>query len=363
MTRSAKTIDRSRRPPAAQKARGVTISFGSVRPVLAYLAMRGQDANSLLRGLDLDSSLLRDPEARLPHKAAIRLWQACADLTKDPNLGLHIAEAIRPGEFGALEYALRTSANLGEAFRRLSRYHRLLHDAAQVELEVNRDHAILSHRLPLPGGAPRQVSEFILAAWLLTSRQATGADCTPLQVCFPHAVPEDTVEHYRVFGCSMKFGHRRSELVFARKILDLPLLKADPILQGIIEAQVAVLLAKLPKAEAIMDSLRRLLAEDLSNGEASLESLAPRLHMSARTLHRRLEQEGTNFRRVLAEVRHELAVQHLLERRMAIGEIAFLLGFSEVSAFHRAFKRWTGCTPREYRNVPRTRLLATSSRA
>jgi AraC-like DNA-binding protein len=95
--------------------------------------------------------------------------------------------------------------------------------------------------------------------------------------------------------------------------------------------------------------VHRFLAEGLSNGQPQLAQIAPRLRMSARTLHRKLEQEGTNFRRVLTEVRRELAVRHLVECRLAIGEIAFLLGFSEVSAFHRAFKHWTGHAPHAYR--------------
>jgi AraC-like DNA-binding protein len=119
--------------------------------------------------------------------------------------------------------------------------------------------------------------------------------------------------------------------------------------QEIVEAQVVALLANLPKAEATTDAVRRFLAEELSNGQPRLEQLAPRLHMSARTLHRRLEQEGTNFRRILSDVRRELALRHLAEGRLAIGEIAFLLGFSEVSAFHRAFKQWTGHAPHAYR--------------
>jgi AraC-like DNA-binding protein len=108
-------------------------------------------------------------------------------------------------------------------------------------------------------------------------------------------------------------------------------------------------MAKLPKAEATTDAVRRFLAQELSDGQPQLKQLAPRLRMSARTLHRRPEQEGTTFRRILTEVRRELAVRHLAEGRLAIGEIAFLLGFSEVSAFHRAFKNWTGHAPRAYR--------------
>ena len=327
----------------------VTVSLRSIQPVLMYIGARGHDTTALIRRHGLNPVLLRDPEARLPHAAAIGLWQTAAELTGDSDLGLHIAQAIQPGQFGALEYVLRTSGNLGEAFGRLSRYHRLLHDAASVDLEIKDGCAVLSHRLPLPGGAPRHVSEFILAAWLLTSRQATGTDCTPIHVCFPHPAPADTSEHRKTFDCPLKFEQRRSELVFRRSALELPLLKSDPILQGIVEAQVVWLLAKLPKAEATIDAIRRFLAEELSKGQPRLEQLAPRLHMSSRTLHRKLEQEGTNFRHVLSEVRRELALRHLMEGRLAIGEIAFLLGFSEVSAFHRAFKHWTGHTPHAYR--------------
>jgi AraC-like DNA-binding protein len=314
-----------------------------------YIGARGYEVNAVLREQGVDPILLRDPEARLPHAVAIRLWKAAGELTNDADLGLHVAEAVQPGQFGALDYVLRTSVNLGDAFRRLSAYDRILHDSAQVLFEINRDHAIVSHRLPVPGGAPRPVSEFIVAAWLVTSRQATGVDFAAVQVRFPHAAPADVSEHRRVFGCQLKFGHSRSELVLSRRLVDLPLRKADPVLQEIVEAQVVALLAKLPKAEATTDAVRRFLAEELSNGQPKLEQLAPRLRMSPRTLHRRLEQEGTNFRQVLAEVRRELAVRHLVERRFAIGEIAFLLGFSEVSAFHRAFKQWTGHAPHAYR--------------
>jgi AraC-like DNA-binding protein len=349
MTGPDKKIDRNRHPPAAPNGRGVSVSIRSVMPVLMYLRARGYAVEAFLAEQGVGSALLRDPEARLPHAAAIRLWQAAGELTNDADLGLHVAEAIRPGQFGALDYALRTSANLGAAYARLSHYHRLLHDAAEVVLEIERDRAILSHRLPLPGGVPRPVSEFILAGWLVTSRQATGANCRPMAARFPHAAPANTSEHRRVFGCALKFGHKRSELVFPREHLELPLLKADPALQEIVESQVKALIAKLPKAEATTDAVRRFLAQELSCGQPQLAQVAPRLRMSARTLHRRLGQEGTTFRRILTEVRRELAVRHLAEGQLAIGEIAFLLGFSEVSAFHRAFKNWTGHTPRAYR--------------
>ena len=122
--------------------------------------------------------------------------------------------------------------------------------------------------------------------------------------------------------------------------------------------QVVGMLQRLPKGEAVTDLVRRLLAGELCNGEPTLEEIVPRLHMSARTLHRRLEEEGTSFRQVLAEVRREIAARHLSERRLAIDEIAFLPGFSEPSAFNRAFKRWTGHAPLGYRQLSSVQNLS-----
>jgi Arabinose-binding domain of AraC transcription regulator, N-term len=185
MTKSDKTIDRNRHSQRAPHALSVSVSLRSVRPVLMYITAQGYDTDKLLRGEGVNPILLSDPEARLPHRSAIRLWQAAGRITNDPDLGLHVAAAIQPGQFGALEYALRTSANLGAAFTRLSAYHRILHDAAEVLFEIDRDCGIVSHRLPLPGGAPRPVSEFILAAWLVMSRQATGVDFAPFRCDSP----------------------------------------------------------------------------------------------------------------------------------------------------------------------------------
>jgi AraC-like DNA-binding protein len=173
----------------------------------------------------------------------------------------------------------------------------------------------------------------------------------PLEVRFPHSAPDDISEHQQLFGCKLQFGWERTELVFAREFLNTPLVKADPALQAILEAQVVDLIRKLPKGEATTDAVRRHLASELGKGQPTLEQIAARLHMSSRTLRRHLDEEGTSFRQILSEVRRELASRHLSEGRLAIGEIAFLLGFSEPSAFHRAFKHWTGHAPHAYRTL------------
>lgn len=351
MTRDDKNVDRSRHAPDVPHTRGISVSVRSIRPVLAYLAAHRHDTAEVLRAAGVDPAFVTDPEARVPHRAAVELWATAGRITQDPDLGLHVAEAIRPGAFGALDYAVRTSATLGAGFTRLSRYHRVLHDTAQMEIEVDRHHAVLSHRLPLPGGAPRPVSEFVLGAWVVTGRQATGVEWVPRQVCFPHAEPADISEHQRLFRAPLKFQHTRSELVLDRRLLDLPMLNADATLQPIVEAQLEALHDRVVLPNSTADSVRSILGDRLCDGEPRLEILARELRMSPRTLNRRLQDEGTGFQRILSEVRRELAERHLRDGRLAIGEITFLLGFSEASAFHRAFKRWTGVTPAAYRAV------------
>ena len=349
MTGDARKIDRNCHGQKHALGHAVSLSVRAVQPLIAYLQAGGHDSSAFLRARGVDPVIFRDPEGRLPHSLAVTLWPAAARLTNDLDLGLHVAEGIQPGNYGALGYAVSTSATMGAGLQRLCRYLRFLHDIAEVKLTVHGDQAILSHRLPVP--PPRAVSEYIVATWLITSRQATGVNWVPLEVRFPHAAPDDTSEHQRVFGCSLKFGHDRSELVFSRELLDTPHIEADPTLQAIVEAQVVAVIQKLPKGEATTDAVRRHLAGKLGEGQPTVEQIAPRLHMSPRTLHRRLEEEGTSFRQVLTEVRRELAMRHLTERQLAISEIAFLLGFSEPSAFHRAFKRWTGHAPLTYREL------------
>jgi AraC-like DNA-binding protein len=355
MTGTDRNIDRNRHAQTSQLGR-VSLSVRVLEPLLLYLKAGEHDSSAFLKTHGVDPAIFRDPEGRLPQTVAVSLWPAAVRLTNDLDLGLHVAEGIRPGAYGALGYALRTSENFGISLQRLCRYHRVLHDTAEVQLTVRGDNAILSHRLP--GGVPRAVSEYIVASWLITSRRAAGVHWIPIEARFPHPTPEDTSEHQRLFGCTLKFGHDRSELVFSRDLLDMPFETADPQLQAILEAQVLAIFKRLPKGEAVTDAVRRLLAEELCNGEPSLEQIAPRLHMSARTLHRRLEEEGTSFRQVLAEVRREIAARHLSERRLLLGKLRFCWDSRSLALFTEPSNAGQGMPRLPTDNCPQLRISA-----
>lgn len=327
----------------------ITVSIRSVRPVIERLRGLGLDVGAVLAAAGIDPSAPDDAEARIPHVAALALWHEAAARSGDAAFGIHVAEEIRPGAFDVLDYAIRASATLGEGLERLVRYHRILHDAAVVGLRVQADSAWLEHVLPREMPVlPRQVAEFIVAAWLVVARQATALDFAPVEVTFRHESPADLAEHHRLFRAPIRFSRPANGFRFARGLLDTPLVKSDAGLCAVLEQHARELLGRVPAVTALSQRVRHLIAAGLSSGVSS-DAIARKMHMSRRTLHRQLAGEGTSFRKLVDELRRELAVRYLAERRMAIAEIAFLLGFSEASAFHRAFRRWSGRTPAEYR--------------
>jgi AraC-like DNA-binding protein len=318
------------------------------RLVVEALDAVGADVGGFLTAFGLDRAALEDVDARLPASFDLALWAEAPRLSGDECFGLHAAEQVRPGSFDVLGYTLRTSPTIGGAFERLVRYNRLLHDQSEMGLTAHGEEARLSFQL-FPEGTPRQQAEFSLAVFLLFARQATGFDVVPLAVDFSHAEPQDVSEHRRIFRAPLRFRRPRPALVLSRSVLDLPLAQADPGLLTVLEKRVRELISRLAPGEGLLERIRRLVMGELSGGDPKVARLARELGMSARTLHRRLREAGTSFREVVDGLRQDLAVRYLAEERLAIAEVAYLLGFSEASAFHRSFKRWTSRTPADYR--------------
>ncbi|HEX5311832.1 AraC family transcriptional regulator [Aquabacterium sp.] len=328
--------------------------------VVQVAAARGVEAQRLMTDSGFAPDWLSDAEARMPLAVEERLWNRAAELTADPLFGLHAALAIRPGAFDVLDYAVRTAANLRTALHRLARYNRLVHDLATFEIVAQDDIVRIEHRFDGAGTRPcRQAAEFTLASLVVVASQMAEQPVHPLAVEFAHAPADDsaaTQDAYRaVFGIAPRFGAPISCVVFSAEMLERPVPAADPTLSRIVTAHAEQLLAAhAPAQEGIAEQVRRLLAEGMSNGPMSLAQTAQRLHMSERSLQRRLDDEGTRFADLMDEVRRELALRYISDARLSLGEVAFLLGFAEPSPFHRAFKRWTGMTPSAARRARQT---------
>lgn len=315
--------------------------------ILQRASVLGVDPGQLMSGTGFDAVWLSDPEARMPLAMEEHLWARAAALTRKPSFGLFAASLIRPGEFDVLDYAVRTAPDLRTALQRMARYNRLLHDLAIFDIIPMGETTRIEHRFDVVGAQPcPEAAEFTLASLVVVASQLTGEPVQALAVEFVHAAL-DQVDAYRaVFGLEPRFGAPAACVVLASELLDRPVSAADPSLSRIVTAHAEQLLAVSQRPqENITTLVRRKLAEGMAHGLVSLRSVARQLNLSERSLQRRLDDQGTCFADLMDEVRRELARRYIADQRLALGEVAYLLGFSEPSAFHRAFKRWTGMTP------------------
>ncbi len=331
------------------------ISVVFFRTFLSTAERAGVDPSRLLTELGIDPKTLDDPDASIPADVALRLFDEAPRRAGDDAFGLHAAETSPPGAFEVLDYATRSSRTAGEALARVTRYYALVHEYVEIRVHVEGDVGRVTHRMLAPLMVPRHAVELLFAAMVIRGRQFTGRAWPLHSVGFVHSAPSDTSEHLRIFGAPVRFDQPIDELRFDRAWLETPLATADPALSSMLDRYADSLLAKIPRDDGLVEQARRAIAESLRGGDASDEGTASRLHMSARTLQRRLRALGTSHQELVDGVRRDLAVRYLVNERIAVGEVAYLLGYSDPTTFHRAFKRWTGRTPHDYRSNPRAR--------
>jgi len=289
-----------------------------------------------------------------------------------PALGLEIGLHIKVQHFGCLGYLLKSSQDLNQALVCFERFQRLLYDGnkATVEYEECTDgmHAFLVWETGY--GYSSQLSDELLISGLMVVSATILQDenLRPIRVDFTHAVEKDIQVHYQdFFGCEVRFGQSNLSVGFPADYLALPIVGSDENLHKLLNSQAVSLLAEAPAIESVatghaivlssnsafMNRVHEILVRSLQQGEPTAEVIAIQLNMSTRTFHRKLKEEGAVFRDVLREVRKILAQQYLLDPKLRLPEVALMLGYSEQSAFSRAFKLWFGKTPLAYKNEGR----------
>jgi AraC-like DNA-binding protein len=332
-------------------SRMFTVQAKAAEKILNAAVARGVTAESLYRTVDLDASVLEDPDSRIPFAQLVALYEKASELTGDADFGLHIAENINLSAFDVVGYCAVNSSTLGAAFARVARYHSIWTDGALFTLEsANETSAIVYGYVDPSIREHRQDAEMTLATVTTLCRKIATPDFAPASVEFQHEAPADFSEHVRLFRCPVKFGAMANRLSFPSSFLSLPIAKADASLCVLLDRHAEELLTKFPPRDSLLDQLRSQIAGEFRGGEPSLERIADQLGVTPRTLQRKLHELGTSYNDVVDQMRRQLAMRYLREPQMAICEVAYLLGFSESSSFHRAFKRWTGVTPKEFRH-------------
>ena len=347
--------DRSLRIPAAAPSVLGTWTLTVVRALDA----RGVDGQAVAARAGIDVTAFDDPDSRHPIAATTRLWHLAVEATHDPCFGLWASRFVSQTTFHALGFAVFASRTLREAFERFVRYGRLVSDAAEIELVDVGEHG--RFRLVLPEGPGRPADEAIDAILSLLARTASmlsGRGVTPVAVRLERREPFPAEPFAKVFRAPVRFQARENVLEFAADDLDARLPTGNAELARHNDEVIARHLARIERGRA-SSRLRSWFTDQLPAGEPTEEAAARSLGMSLRNLQRRLQEEGTTYREALQEARREMARSYLDEGHASVTEIAFLLGFADTSSFSRAFRRWTGLSPRAYtQDRARTRSKA-----
>jgi AraC-like DNA-binding protein len=331
-----------------------TLSVMAVRAIAMGAATRGLAPPELCARFGLDPALLADVDGRVPVSVVVALWNQVPALIGDDDFGLHLAElaAAAPQSLGGQLVA--ASPTLADGLRRLLRFERVFHDVRTSQLLIEADEAVIVHDTRGGIPVPRHAAEFGWAWLVLMARRVTGAPITPRRVAFAHAAPPSSDEHARLFGVRPSFAVAVSRMVLAPSDLERPSRVADAALAEILDSHARGLLERLPTAADLIAQVRAAAHAALAKGSLSVSVVARQLGLSPRTLQRRLAAEhDTSFQAVIDELRGQLARQWLSDGTIAVAEVAFALGFADQSAFHRAFVRWTGVTPGQFRRQPR----------
>lgn len=333
-----------------------TLAASLLIDLLGYLERQGCRTLDVCREADIDPRVLEEPNSRIPASYMERAWIVGERLAHDPDLGLHAAEHYNPGALSIVGYVILSCRTAGDALDRLARYVPLLNEGLHVTL--TRHQGVTHCRFePLDRfesflqRTPRQVMETMAAGIVVTLRRLATSPVEPTAVLFRHAAPSSLAEHHRLLGPTVRFAQPENAVVYPSATLEAGMLSADPALLEFFEGDARRRLAQLDSHGAVSRRVLDLLLKRLKGELPTLATVASELAMSERSIQRGLREENTSYRELIDEVRKELALQHLSRPGTSATDVAFLLGFSEPSAFTRAFRRWTGAPPTQFRTA------------
>ncbi|PQZ84671.1 MULTISPECIES: AraC family transcriptional regulator [Pseudomonas] len=324
-----------------------TIASHYARAALGGARRAGHDFSALLQQVGITPELLSEPRARIAPEQFTRLLQLLWLALDDEYLGFAQAPSKR-GTFAMMCHALIHCRTLEKALERGFLFYSLFPQGPRWQLTREGEMARLSLDDAHLWDPDHFLSECLLVIWHRLGSWLIGQRIRLHQVTFSYTQPPHASEYDLLFPCAQQFGAPNTSLVFPTRYLSLPLLQDERTLKHFLERSPADLLSRPDEGDSLSSQLRRLLSRDRTPWP-DLDAVAQHLHISPQTLRRHLREEGTSFQALKDELRRDIAIYHLGRADLSLQAIAEQLGFSEPSAFHRAFKKWTGLTPGAYR--------------
>jgi AraC-like DNA-binding protein len=325
---------------------------GLSRLAIARLQSAGVPVAALLRRAGLTPEVIADPEERLSVRSQIKFLDEAAIALKDDCLGFTLARDHDPRQIGLLYYVMASSQTLGDGLKRVARYSQITNEAVVVRYQEGNRLIIGLSYSGVPRHSDRHQIEFCMFGVLRVCRMLTGQKLVPQHFWIAHHRSGGNPEMARFVGTKVEFGADTDEFALNIDARALPLIHSDPYLNDLLLKYCEAALAdRRGDTSQLRTRVENAISSLLPHGRVLVEDVARSLGMSERTLARKLSDEGLNFTEILQQLRRDLAVRYLDDRKLHVSKIAWLLGFNEVSAFTHAFKRWTGKTPRELRTA------------
>lgn len=330
-----------------------TASIAAVRQYLRLAQAEGLDWPGALAAAGLSADVLDEGSERIEGGQFQRLIRELTLMSGDPLLGLRSGDYVQPGSYNVLGYITMSCSTLGEAVARIGPYEKLVGDMGVTRMHQEGDQLKLSWHCAYPDPMVRpQMIDNVFASWINYARwlgDYPEAAATAIALERPSPGPDLEPEYQRRWRCPVTFDAPSSSITLPRSLLDIPLRQPDPLLRKTLEAHAMTQIAALDDDSTLINRVRQAIRHQLQQGITRQDMVAEHIRMNARTLQRRLSQEGLSYQRLLDEERRELAEYYLRESSLPIPDIALRLGFSEVRSFHRSFKGWSGLTPGEFR--------------
>ena len=320
--------------------------------IVEHIERRGGDIDSIFGNTGVSPAMAGSPTLPIKLACFCRLFEEAARQTGDGNFGLWFGNQFRPHDLGLWGYLAVSSPTLGTALRNIIDTFPFHQQHSLLRLAPRNDGLLmLQYQIRAPDIVERrQDADLSLGMFLNIFRECLGRGWTPETVYFEHPRPLDAEQHEAAFGAPACFSQPANALVFRPEVLKQPMPRRDPKMTAMMRACLEALGSKTDDFEPLTDRVRMAVRTRLPDGWPSLEAISEDLRLSPAGIQRELARIGLTYKGLVQAVRRELALSYLRQRHLPLSEIAFLLGYSELSAFSRAMRRWTGRSPKSVRN-------------
>ncbi|BFM17355.1 AraC family transcriptional regulator [Maricurvus nonylphenolicus] len=323
-----------------------SIALDAVRSLVNYLSARGMDRQQLLSTINVSEEQLCQTGQLMPTSVYDQLFELGEKQLNNPMLGFEFGQDIEPDRWGVLGYIAYTASTLAEAQGSQRKYQSLVGNLGTPTTEPQGEQLLLRWIPSYP--CSHHTAEEILTGWIALSRKLAIEPTHVDAVYFSHGCQGDIEKYQRYFDCDLQFGHDFNGILINKAVLDVPLGKSNQDIHRLLceqaEQQISKLVEQLP-----IETITQFISNQLPLGVPDINDAASSLHMSVRTLQRKLAEHELSFSGLVDSIRQDLAIRYLTDTDTKAIYISQMLGFSEQSAFQRAFKRWTGQTPKQYR--------------